>query len=146
MTSNTRKIVPWIAVAAWAGFIFFMSAHTGSDLNQGDGLAAQIKQWLVGVQASLLGSGVDLVSPAAHFSEYLVFGALLYWAFAGKLPWSLAFVVAVLCASAYGVTDEFHQLFVPDRACDPVDWVVDTLGATLGVTLLALVLKRSQAQ
>ena len=38
-------------------------------------------------------------------------------------------------ASLYGMTDEFHQYFVPDRACDPLDWLIDTCGATLGAFL-----------
>lgn len=32
-------------------------------------------------------------------------------------------------ASAYGVTDEFHQAFVPNRSADLLDWRADTLGA-----------------
>ncbi len=31
------------------------------------------------------------------------------------------------------MTDELHQLFVAGRHCDPVDWLVDTLGAAVGV-------------
>jgi VanZ family protein len=41
--------------------------------------------------------------------------------------------MAVALASAYGITDELHQLFVPGRVSDPVDWLVDTLGAIVGV-------------
>jgi hypothetical protein len=43
--------------------------------------------------------------------------------------------LAVLIVSAFGVTDEWHQSFVPGRSCDVFDWLADTLGAALAVTL-----------
>ena len=42
---------------------------------------------------------------------------------------------ALLAASAYGATDEWHQYFVPGRSCDVFDWVADTTGAALAVGL-----------
>ncbi len=44
-------------------------------------------------------------------------------------------LLAVLIVSAFGVTDEWHQSFVPGRDCDVFDWLADTLGAALAVTL-----------
>jgi VanZ family protein len=41
-------------------------------------------------------------------------------------------VTAVLLASAYGVTDEYHQSFVPNRQSDVADWLADTCGAIMG--------------
>jgi VanZ family protein len=46
-------------------------------------------------------------------------------------------LVGLAVASAFGVTDEFHQSFVPHRSSDAMDWVADTLGAALAVTLYA---------
>ena len=177
---STRAIVlPWAAVAAWAVFIFCMSANTGNNLEHGGSVISQIFQWLKSVQVQALGSGVDVVNPAAHFCEYAVFGALLAnaWRFlvplghdgaqtdccsanradaptlapgvrgriscarsrssrsSVRVSW-LAVLLAVACASLYGVTDELHQYFVPGRACDPADWLVDTCGAVLGAMLL----------
>jgi hypothetical protein len=43
--------------------------------------------------------------------------------------------LAVLIVSAFGVTDEWHQSFVPGRDCDVFDWLADTAGAALAVTL-----------
>lgn len=45
--------------------------------------------------------------------------------------------VTVVFASLYGVTDEVHQIFVPGRFCDPLDWLVDTAGALLGASTMA---------
>jgi VanZ family protein len=50
-----------------------------------------------------------------------------------------AAIFAVLFASFYGITDEFHQWFVPGRTADVYDWVADTIGASVGVALVFIV-------
>ena len=119
-------VVSWILVALWALFIFFMSSNTGDTLDDGDGIISLIFQWLKDLQAQVLPPGVDVVNPTAHFCEYLIFGALLANAWRTKvtLPWAVW--AAVLCASLYGISDEIHQIFVPGRTADPIDWLVDT--------------------
>lgn len=142
MTLRARMVVSWVLVAVWACFIFFMSAHTGADLDGGSDLVGRIKAWLDGIQSALLGEGVDAVSSIAHFCEYLVFGVLLSNALRHHVPLRCALIAAVLVTSLYGITDEVHQLFVPGRACDPVDWLVDTAGAATGSLLLWLMARR----
>ncbi len=44
-------------------------------------------------------------------------------------------LAAWLVAAVYGVSDEFHQSFVPDRMADLRDVVADAIGAALGVGL-----------
>ena len=139
MSRRTKLIIAWGAVALWAAFIFFMSAHTGSDFD-GEGPLAAVKRWLTTLVAPLFGPDSDVVNVAAHFCEYVVLGALLFAALRVTRPEarSAALVaVAIALASAYGASDEFHQLFVPGRMCDPADWLTDTLGATLGGLLAA---------
>ena len=46
--------------------------------------------------------------------------------------------MAIIAASIYGASDEYHQYFVPGRVCDWVDWVADTLGATLAAWFYAI--------
>lgn len=137
----------WLPVVLWAAFIFFMSARTGDDLSHGDGFFSLVKRWLSDVQAAVLGPGVDLVSSLGHFCEYLVFGVLLTRAVGVDRERSLAvsFAAAVIAASAYGVTDELHQLFVPGRMCDPADWLVDTVGAAMG-SLLWIAFSRTRGR
>ena len=43
-------------------------------------------------------------------------------------------VIALLAASAFGATDEWHQSFVPGRTCELGDWIADTLGAALAAS------------
>lgn len=45
---------------------------------------------------------------------------------------------AVLCCILYGLSDEFHQSFVPGRTPDAMDLVADAAGAALGAGALLL--------
>ena len=80
-----------------------------------------------------LGTGLgvwDLVlRKLAHAAEYAILAILIERATRRPL-------VALAAASAYAITDEFHQSFVPGRHAAPRDWAIDTAGAVLGLLLL----------
>lgn len=127
-----NKVIAWILVAAWAIVIFLLSGKTSTGLVSDLGVVSQVIQFFKDVQASIFGPQVDILSSIGHFLEYALLGFALTNALRHHMPLKRAWIVALICASAYGITDEFHQYFVPERMCDPVDWLVDTAGATLG--------------
>ena len=49
------------------------------------------------------------------------------------------FLVSLLWCSAYGALDELHQSFVPGRSMRWQDWVIDTVGAVVGIVVVLLV-------
>lgn len=74
-----------------------------------------------------------------HLVEYAVFGYLAARAF--KNSKNFVFkekfrLLAFLCGVIYGLSDEFHQLFVPNRQADIGDVGIDALGTLLGVALM----------
>lgn len=76
----------------------------------------------------------------AHGVSYAVLGALYVRALAsGRLiGMTMALVApAVLLALVYGITDEFHQSFIPGRFPSVSDVVADTLGALVGACVAA---------
>jgi hypothetical protein len=90
--------------------------------------------WISSMPQPLLAppGGTDKI---AHALAYAGLGLLLCRACAGSgLPPAAAISIAVLAASIYGASDEWHQSFVPNRAADPRDWVADTLGAVVGAS------------
>ena len=107
----------WIATVAWMAVIFGLSSIPGS---------------------SVPGRGGTF----AHFGVYAILGALLFLALLHEtsVP-GRALALAVLFASAYAVTDELHQAFVPGRVPDAFDWGVDTIGALFGASATLAVLK-----
>ena len=69
-------------------------------------------------------------------TEYFVLAWLVYSAFfrTAKLNGIKRVLAVLFIVSIYGVSDEFHQYFVPGRSCDFLDWGADTLGATMFLT------------
>jgi VanZ family protein len=82
-----------------------------------------------------------------HGLAYAGLGALLGRAFGGSgVSAPAALALAVLTASLYGASDEWHQSFVPNRFADARDWLADTLGACAGAVLwLSLRVLRARA-
>jgi VanZ family protein len=114
---NKANLIYRIAPAViWAGLIFMVSGISGNSLHPP--------------------RFIPYFDKIAHFCVYTVLGALIFRA--GKPEWvsqrALWWVVAA-CAIGwfYGASDEFHQLFVPQRTCSVFDWIFDALGATVGV-------------
>lgn len=81
-----------------------------------------------------------------HALAYAVLGLLVCRALlaGGVLP-RRAVLLALLIASAYGITDEIHQMYVPNREADVADWAADTIGAALGALLAAYLRRRRPA-
>jgi VanZ family protein len=75
---------------------------------------------------------------SGHSIGYALLAVVLLRAFAlGRLSgvtWT-AGLAAIALATMYGVSDEFHQSFVPGRSPDRFDVVADCVGATIGVAL-----------
>jgi VanZ family protein len=64
-----------------------------------------------------------------HACEYGVLGILLYRAFKHTTPNARNIGLAIICVLAFGISDEVHQWFVPQRQADVWDVVADTFGA-----------------
>ncbi len=113
----------WGPVCGYAGLIFYLSAQ------------AHPEEHMPFV--------THFSDKVLHAVEYAVLGALCYRALrgSGQDVWRLqAIPAAILLASLYGVSDEVHQAFVPFRDSNWLDWLADTVGAVIGVTVMHRVL------
>lgn len=113
------RLAHWGAVIAYAGLIFYTSAQSRPPRS--------------------LETLVEVFGDAAvHAIEYGVLSVLCYRAFAyatGAWAATHAIGLAIVASTAYGITDEIHQAFVPLRDADPIDVVMDALGATIAALL-----------
>jgi VanZ family protein len=88
--------------------------------------------FLASAQSKVVSPNVTSIDDKiVHFGIYGLLATLTCrlgssWAAAG---WTL------LAISAYGMSDEWHQSFVPGRSTSIADWIADTLGALTAVTL-----------
>lgn len=94
--------------------------------------------WLSSRQRLPHAPGFDfsLQAIAGHLVSYAGLGWLLADAARanGSTP-RQAIAIALVSAVLYGVSDEFHQSFVPGRHSDPLDVLTDGIGAALSLLL-----------
>lgn len=74
-----------------------------------------------------------------HLAAYSVMGILAWRVFNQHLsnPHYIYWISISYC-SLYGLSDEWHQSWVPGRDADSLDWVADTIGAALAITPIYL--------
>lgn len=109
-----KRLLAWLPAVVWAGFIFFVSAQPKETFD---------RFGLTGLLLSTLG---HLVSYAL-----LMFFLVVALHYGSNLPSKYIFVTAFILLALYGLTDEYHQSFVPGRTATVVDWLVDLGGAAL---------------
>jgi len=85
-----------------------------------------------------------------HFSAYLLLSVMLFLTLIFQrrniLLQKYAAQFALLIASVYGVLDEIHQLFIPGRSAEVLDWAADTGGALIGVIIITILMKKYKYQ
>ena len=110
------RLVRWAPVVLWAALIFVLSSLSGLPAPPG-----------------------GLTDKHAHFITYGVLAALVVWAITDRAParttWGVA-AAAVVLATLYGASDEFHQSFVPGREVSALDLAADAGGALLAAVVL----------
>ena len=82
--------------------------------------------------------GLFLNDKVIHATEYAILGLLCFRAFenaAGFIGARHAFSLAVITATLFGFSDEFHQSFIPLRQADPLDLLADFIGSTIGIII-----------
>jgi VanZ family protein len=106
--------------------------------------------WVILLILTSLPSGiavtVDVSDKVNHFGAYGLLSVLLFLTmnFQMKYPFlkKNANWLTVLIASSYGVLDELHQMLVPGRSCEFLDWLADFSGSLLGVLIIQWLLKK----
>lgn len=89
--------------------------------------------------AAKLGLPNGVVRKIAHFTIYAVLGAMLINFFRSikhrKIIGFKYTIISLAIAATYSCIDEFHQSFIPERDGNPLDIVIDSLGACAGIAI-----------
>jgi len=116
------RLVSTVSAVAWMWLIFCLSSSSPADLPQ----QLEAFAWLG-----------KLRDPLGHLALYGVLGPLLLvslWSWVTgstyQLRWAL---IAMGFGVLYGVTDEYHQSFVPGRSASTFDVFIDGVGVVVGV-------------
>jgi VanZ family protein len=103
-------------------FITYMSSRSG---------LPDINQWF---------PNMDKI---AHFGVYLILGISVQLAILGYFTEAgrrTLMISTVLFGLAFGITDEFHQSFVPGRDCSFGDLIADIIGVALSLIFIKYVI------
>ena len=121
MPDNSKLLTHWLPVFLWCAIIFAQSAFATPDIGP---------HW-------------PYMDKFAHLGIYGLLAVLLCRAlhagthFSGR-PLKLALTVTVLTA-LYGLSDEWHQSFVPARNAEAADLLADLLGGVMGSGVYLLI-------
>jgi glycopeptide antibiotics resistance protein len=130
----TARRIAWLALAAWltGGFLFtLLPAHP---------LPGQVVEHNFIPFRTI---GIWVANPDSGFWIRQMVGNLLLLLPVGLLgpiavPWMDRWSRVVLAATALSLAIELAQLWVPDRAADVDDLLLNVAGAVVGYTLLLL--------
>jgi len=106
----------WLPALAMMAAIFFFSSLPASDL-------------------PYFGFWDVLVKKGGHMTGYAMLGLAYYFALPGSLRRGYRFVLALLMALLFSLSDEFHQSFVQGRTSSLVDVGIDMAGTLIALTL-----------
>ncbi len=67
-----------------------------------------------------------------HVINYAILAFLSYFSFKKSGVMKYVFLLSVILAVLYGITDEFHQLYVAGRHASVRDVIANSVGAFLG--------------
>ncbi len=139
MEPMKRHLICWGPVIVWMVVIFLFSSSS-------DPFWALPSDWKTPrvetiASQKVVADPVPLVEKIGrngHVLEYAILGLLAYRAFrisGAHKPVLFLIAAAVLLATLYGLSDEFHQLFIPERDFDLNDLGLDVIGAMIGTVI-----------
>lgn len=128
---NNKKI-NLILIIIWMIFIFIMSNFNGENSSNQSGFFVNIISNILKIENTELLS--IIIRKIAHFTEYLILAILIY-------NYNKRIYLTIIICIIYSLSDELHQLLVPDRVFNIYDIIIDSLGSLTGVYMTKLILK-----
>lgn len=129
--------------------IFYFSTMEGDDSAETSGFFLDIAMKFTeefthhGLSAAALATMHLIIRKIAHFTEYMVLGLSIMFAFydyfKGK---KLSLLPIQAIATLYAATDEIHQYFVPGRYGTWFDVMIDSCGAFTGILIYFFIHKK----
>jgi len=81
-----------------------------------------------------------------HFLAYFILAVLvnltLIYQRKSRFLFQKAPIVTIIIGLLYGAFDELHQIFVPGRFAETLDWMADGLGTIVGVLVVYYLISR----
>jgi len=79
----------------------------------------------------------------SHFFAYLGLCVLMYFTFAFQKKYLILKkypgFMSIIIASLYGIFDELHQMLIPGRSGELLDWIADFVGVIIGILIVKII-------
>ncbi len=141
-----NKRIRWVLLAAWMIIIFAFSNQPAIISDEKSKLIIKLFE-ITGLNLnSIFGDLANFaVRKTAHFLEYLLLYLLVFNVVYEKGRLKKSLVISLLIVFLYAGTDEFHQMFIPGRACRLQDVLIDTSGGLLAALILYIIVTRQKS-
>lgn len=133
------KLIFIILIIVWCAVIFLFSNMTGKQ--SGEKSKSIIRKITFNkLKENTLEKVNAVLRKCMHATEFCILGILIFICLKlfGVHNWNLS-AISILLSFLYACSDEFHQLFVKGRCGSFKDVLIDTLGASIGVLILNLI-------
>lgn len=122
---SSRRLIRFIPALVWMAVIFALSSRTGDEVGS-----------VLPLFQKLFPNMTDF--NWGHFVSYFILAATLDYGFGSRSDKLVMKIAIVLLCGLYGVTDEYHQLFVDGRMMDIMDVRNDMIGAAVWTILVSI--------
>ncbi len=133
-----KRIIVAILIVIWAVFVFNLSSQNGNDSS---GLSRMIVELFTKDEA-IINVVEPYVRKVAHLSEYAL-GGMLFLVLLNtyELTDRRKMIISIAIGVWYAITDEVHQMLVPERSGNIIDVWIDSLGISIGVCVMMVYYK-----
>lgn len=146
-----NKGLSFLLLFVWIGLIFSFSSQDASESSEMSNhflnVFINVIEWFEPEFSDRFDMSVfhGIIRGLAHFFLYFFLGIFSFNVFHIFFKdWFRLVVDATLFSMVVGIFDEIYQSFVPGRALMMEDILIDTLGAFLGSSLIALIIFRGK--
>lgn len=138
-----KKFIKLLLLITWMFIIFCFSAQDSNESkNTSNQVIIKTVEFIKQEQLSepekenIIEKFILPVRKSAHFFSYFILGILITMLLKDYYNITITtFIYALIFCFIYACTDEIHQLFVPGRAGQFLDVLIDTTGAIISISL-----------
>ncbi|MBR0085765.1 MAG: VanZ family protein [Lachnospiraceae bacterium] len=149
------RLVIYLAITLAIMVFIFVQSALPAELSTAQ--SDPVESWIGGLIKLDPHTITLIVRKTAHFLEYLVLGLFVTLTVRELVirrnskqgtaePFKTGLrrigLISWITGTAYAVSDEIHQYFVPGRSCEIKDMIIDAAGVFIGVLIICLVTKR----
>lgn len=150
MKENFLKII-LLFIILFTFYIIFQ--FSGQDGKKSQNVSRKISEILVNMihntknmtkyeKNKLINSYQPIVRKSAHFSIYMVLGFfIMIYMNIIKCNYKIKLIVTMLIGTSYAISDEIHQMFIPERTAKVFDVIIDTFGIFIGIYISNIIIK-----